>query len=812
LSFSFLICCGCKQKQPQQDWAAYYADARHRKEIHDKSAAGMVERGLQATATSDPLLHYKFLLLKAGLTVAKCGDPNAAKAMLATVPAEFVKHSDLEAERKYIQAFAAGCAKDYRKAEGLLLESENLANQNRPELTASIASLSAWLEHGQNNPRQEEEDYVASIDLARQFHSPVEASSLNSLALLYLKAGRYKDAIERFLASVEAARKWHDRWVEEVALGNLGQVYSDLGDFANAEDYSKPAAEIAAQIDEPVDEEAWLITLGHSYQSDARQLNSEAETAYAKAVPIANALHDNNAAGQCFSNLAQLALKKSDIQKAKNYVQKVEELHPTGDLAFYLTLDQADIAQAQNDSVTAEYLLLSAAKASPQPPVLLLWRFQTNLGRLYAAQGKDDLAEQWFSTAMKTAENQFARIPPGDPRMTFLDSAPFYSAYISFLLARNKTNEALAVAELGRARTLAETSGKRTPQKALSDIKRVQQRLVPEKEVVLAYFLTDDKSYLWAITHKEIQYFSLPSQKDLYEKIRAYNKGIQDLAKLGDSTNGSSLYATLVAPAAKLIPAGALVTVIPNRYLYHLDFDTLVVSAPAPHYWIEDVNIQICSALTLIANSRPEKIPPARQMLLIGAPVQAKDGPPVLRHAPEEVERVAGHFPSDQKLVIQGKEAVPEAYLDRMPGRFRFIHFAAHGIASQNRPLESAIILSPDSAGRYKLVAPDIIKLRIRADLVIISSCESAGTRTYDAEGLVGLGWAFMRAGAHRVVAGLWDVDDASTPGLMDEFYTELRKGRHPADALRLAKLSMLHSSDHSQPYYWAALQLYTGS
>ncbi len=773
----------------------------------------MVDRGLQATATLDPLLHYKFLLLKAGRSVAKCADPNTAQAMLETVPADFIKHSDLEAERKYIQAFAAGCAENYRKAEGLLLESENLANQSRPELTASIASLSAWLEHGQNHTRQEEEDYLASIDLARQFQSPVEASSLTGLALLHLNAGRYNDAIEKLLSAVGVAQKWHDQYSEEKALGNLGYIYSELGDFSNAEDYSKQAAEIAERIDESGDEEAWLITLGKAYQSDARQLYSEAEAAYAKAVPLANVLHDNNAVGKCFSNLAQLALKNSDIEKAKSYVHKVEELHPTGDLAFYLMLDQADIAQAQNDSVTAEHLLLSAAKASPQPPLLLLWRFQTDLAQLYAAQGKNALAEQWFRTALKTAEDKYAKIPPGGPQMTFLDSAPFYSPYISFLLARNKTDEALAVAELGRARTLAEASGKRTPQKALLDIKRVQERLAPGKEVVLAYFLTDDKSYLWAITHKEIQYFSLPSQKELYEKIRAYNKGIQDLEKLGDSANGSWLYATLVAPAAKLIPAGALVTVIPNRYLYHLDFDTLVVPAPAPHYWIEDVNIQICSALTLLANSHPEKAPPARQLLLIGAPIQAKGGPQTLRHAAEEVDRVAGHFSTDQKLVIQGKEAVPEAYLDRMPGRFRFIHFAAHGIASQNRPLESAIILSPDPAGRYKLVAPDIIKLRIRADLVTISSCESAGTRTYDAEGLVGLGWAFMRAGAHRVVAGLWDVDDASTPGLMDEFYTELRKGRRPADALRLAKLSMLHSGDqHSRPYYWAALQLYIGS
>jgi CHAT domain-containing protein len=104
-------------------------------------------------------------------------------------------------------------------------------------------------------------------------------------------------------------------------------------------------------------------------------------------------------------------------------------------------------------------------------------------------------------------------------------------------------------------------------------------------------------------------------------------------------------------------------------------------------------------------------------------------------------------------------------------------------------------------------------KLKLNADLVTISACEGAGTKLQSLEGLLGLEWAFMRAGAHSVVAGLWDVDDASVPGLMDDFYGELSRGRTAADALRDAKRHMLHSnSSHSRPYYWGSLQLYTGS
>ena len=77
----------------------------------------------------------------------------------------------------------------------------------------------------------------------------------------------------------------------------------------------------------------------------------------------------------------------------------------------------------------------------------------------------------------------------------------------------------------------------------------------------------------------------------------------------------------------------------------------------------------------------------------------------------------------------------------------------------------------------------------------------------------MGLGWAFMRAGAHQVVAALWEVDDSSTPALMDDFYSEIQNGKTVANALHSAKLKMLHSDElHSRPYYWASLQLYSGS
>jgi CHAT domain-containing protein len=101
----------------------------------------------------------------------------------------------------------------------------------------------------------------------------------------------------------------------------------------------------------------------------------------------------------------------------------------------------------------------------------------------------------------------------------------------------------------------------------------------------------------------------------------------------------------------------------------------------------------------------------------------------------------------------------------------------------------------------------------LHAELVTISTCYGAGTRSYAGEGLVGLSWAFLRAGAHNVIGALWEVSDTSTPHLMDELYGELQEGRSPEVALRAAKLSLLHSNSvFRKPFYWAPFQIYSGS
>src|SRR4029079_4118668 len=112
---------------------------------------------------------------------------------------------------------------------------------------------------------------------------------------------------------------------------------------------------------------------------------------------------------------------------------------------------------------------------------------------------------------------------------------------------------------------------------------------------------------------------------------------------------------------------------------------------------------------------------------------------------------------------FQGDRASPTAYKAAAPARFTFVHFTAHAAANLETPLDATVILTRHDDA-YKLYARDVAERPLRAELVTVSACRSAGERAYSGEGLVGFAWAFLRAGGRRVIAGLWDVDDGSTP------------------------------------------------
>jgi CHAT domain-containing protein len=607
--------------------------------------------------------------------------------------------------------------------------------------------------------------------------------------------------------------------LREPALGDLGFSYSELGEWKRAAYFSGQAAKLASDLRRPVAEKKWLIDLGREHLTQLEY--ADAEASFKKALLIARNLNDAGDTAICLHNLAQLALRTGDESNVEAYVREEQTLNPKGARFLELLLDQGQLAKARGNFAAAEPGLKQVQDESADP--LLRWKAQSELAVVYAAQKKFDLADAMFGDAVRTAEAGRSQTEGVEYKISFLDQAPFYDEYVRFLVSRNRTLEALDVAELGRSPTLSEglTSGKHKPLRGVM-LRRIQQLLKVRQSVVLAYWLGWEESYLWVITPSQVKLFILPPELEIERQLEAYSREVSVPDGPETSHTGDKLYEILLGPAAALIPNGWNAIILPHRKLYNLNFETLVVPGGKPHYWIEDVashNVNFLSALT---NSRPTQTSATtKKLLLMGAPVFVDKQFPVLKQAPAEMKQIAGHFPAAEETVIPGKEATPAAYLASRPEQFRYLHFVTHGTTSTvlEDPLDSAIILSPDHnsvsdadpEGSYHLYGKAIMDKPLRAELVTVSACYGLG-REYSGEGLVGLAWAFMRAGAHQVVAALWEVDDAATPQLMDTFYGELTQGKSAAEALRDAKLKLLHSTDFNRPYYWASLQLYSGS
>jgi CHAT domain-containing protein len=145
--------------------------------------------------------------------------------------------------------------------------------------------------------------------------------------------------------------------------------------------------------------------------------------------------------------------------------------------------------------------------------------------------------------------------------------------------------------------------------------------------------------------------------------------------------------------------------------------------------------------------------------------------------------------------------------------QYRIVHFATHGLLNSQHPKLSGLVLSlVDERGQPQdgfLQLHEIFNLRLPAELVVLSACQTGLGKEIKGEGLVGLTRGFMYAGAARVMASLWQVSDAGTAELMKRFYRGLLKERkRPAAALRAAQVEMWRRPQWQAPYYWGAFVL----
>ena len=791
------------------------------KEIHHgdlQSAANEIDQAYQLYNPRSAEWGWRFRILKAQVLITQSRAQEALTVLEGELPSSLAS-SEAAVRKVLFAGMAYRIKQDFLSSEQKLAQAEQLANSVQPALLSEVLNARGSLEFDKQNYSAAEAAFHRALASARHYNlDSQELAALGNLARITIVNRRFGEAIDQSQAALQLARSADMRSIEAALLGNLGWCYFQLGDFVNALDYFKQAKDASERLRITGNSFYWEGNAAQSYQG-LHQYDSAKEM-LKRTLDNATKIDNKQTMTETLNYLVRLDLITGQLGEAEQFNRRAQQIEEAGLEHFGVRetrLLAGRIGTLKGDFAGAERLFRQVLGGQAEADSLK-WEADAGLASMYDAQGADVLAEREYLRSIQMFEEARDAIEQDDLRISFLARGiESYDGYVDFLLRHNRARDALRVADQSRSRTLAE--GLRTagtspaPSPRTLDPRQLSKQL---RATLLFYWLGEQRSYLWVVTPVKISSFVLPSTQQIDAVVNSYREaplGARDPLETGNQ-DGRKLYEMLIDPAKELIPHNSRVILLPDGSLYGLNFETLIVPNPKPHYWIDDVTVTTASSLTLLASAAMRPAPKEKSIFLVGDTVSPNADFPALPQAGAEMQSIEKYFPEERRVVLSGVGATPAAYLAGKPEQFAYLHFVTHGTASRLRPLESAVVLSKEKNGdSYKLYARDIVKRRLSAYLVTISACNGAGTRAFSGEGLVGLSWAFLRAGAHNVIGALWEVSDAATPQLMDALYNGLNRGQDPASALRAAKLSLLHSDNaFKRPYYWAPFQLYAGS
>jgi CHAT domain-containing protein/Tfp pilus assembly protein PilF len=809
---ALLIATACGP-DPESDPAAIHAAARQALLEGRLEAAGeLTTRGLalagdtSANAAALRLLNAEILLMRRDVR-------GASRAIDAPLP-QGPQFDGLEARRRYLVGYREMMSARFEQAAATLEDAvarATRAGATDVALDADILAGQALFRMGTWD--EAEKRLVRARELARSVGDRArEAGALGNLGMGQRVRERF-DAGLTYFEQILEFRQLETHLSYATALSNAGLCLARLGELDRALELQTRAVELLESRNVPLYLEQALGELGHT-----QFLRGDAAAAVelltrARRVAAASGRSSDEALWTDSTATALIELGRWSDAERLNEESIALKKRATGAALGPNLVNRGQIAAGRGDHAGA-VAGFSAALAEPDALPWVLWEAHAGAAMSLMRMEQTSRAMRHFEGALDIVQDTRSGLVRPEHRISFLSrKIDFYRAYVDALVQTGRTEQALEVADASRAQVLAERFGVAPEARstAASFVRRARQA----DAVIASYWLAPVRSFVWMVSSSGVHLAELPPAAVIDGLVAAHRTFIE--RTLGDprrtsSAPGDALAAAVLAPVLPHVPKGGRVVVVPDGSLHGVNFETLPVGKDR-RYWIEDTTVVLAPSLAMIGPRVATSRPGARALLLIGDPSPPDGALSRLQFAAEEVAAVRTAFPPSAVVVRQGADASPAAFLDAPLETFSTIHFAAHATTSGLSPLDSAIELSPGENGSFKLYARDVAQRRLRADLVSISSCRSAGDRAYGGEGLVGLAWAFLRAGATNVIAGLWDVDDQSTAALMTDTYVGLRAGHSPADALRAAKLRMIaRGGNFSKPYYWAPFQVFTAA
>jgi len=634
----------------------------------------------------------------------------------------------------------------------------------------------------------------------------------------------------------------NDMLVRISLLNNIGATYYDLGNYQKAFDYYLSGID-ESKKSKLFEEESYLhINLGNVYL----KLNNinDASNHFRKAISFEGTFQYGRALWEAYYGLGQCYEKRGEYQAAlSNYEKSIEVI----------------------DGIRSRILLDTFKAGFARDKLKVYERILDLLFQLKTANQEESLVEKMFSIVEKAKARAFLE-SLADAKIDFKEGLkPAFkkkqediSREISSIVSQ-LSNPALGAEErderisrLGRAedeyvRLISEMKMERPELANLASpetcsLRRLKEEFLDDRTGLAEYFLGESKSFLFFITKKGSELFELPSREVLEKSLKGYLKALVTPDRKGFSGSLASerIAGELLFPLHLPMAAGIdRLIIIPDGVLYYLPFETLSIPRDGRRrsgYLIEDYEVSYApSSSSLILLSGKTTGPRTKTFLGFGDPaydsgesrrnsisqIEIEDETPgeaylglgfdfsPLPFSKKEILDVAGHFPRKSRDFYLGREA-QERVLKSLPLEdYQIVHFACHGLLDEKVPFRSALVLSKDERKEEDgfLQVREIYSLRMNADLVVLSACQTGKGSLERGEGPLGLPRIFFYAGSKAVVSALWPIGDRSTAGFMDMFYGFLSRGYSKTAALRLVKLQMIRS-EFSHPFYWAAFVL----
>jgi len=325
------------------------------------------------------------------------------------------------------------------------------------------------------------------------------------------------------------------------------------------------------------------------------------------------------------------------------------------------------------------------------------------------------------------------------------------------------------------------------------------QSLIPDEEALIEYYYRDKDMYAFIISGSKLHVVELDS-KGLTEEIQQLRKLIVNPGSTQFIEVSKKLYRRLFLPLENVLSKHSII-IVPHGTLHYLPMNALY---DGNGYLIDRFSIRMMPSASAIKYLRERRADKSGGILIFGNP-DLGDPRNDLKYAEKEAADIAKIRPGSR--VFMRKEAT-EGALRKNCDSYRYIHFATHGQFNHETPLQSALLLAPDSQYNGMLTVDKLYSLNMDADLATLSACETGLGEITTGDDLVGLTRGFLYAGCSSIVASLWKVDDLATAHLMTCFYKEMEKTNNQ-EALRTAQMETKKKYPH--PYYWAAFQI-TGS